>query len=159
VSETRDQVYMELYRKLDTKKRENNVYRMAKVRKRKTRDFNQVKYINDESNRFLIKEEEIKNRWREYFDKLFNEKSEKITIELDDSFDDTNKRFVQKIQESEMKEVLKRMKMDKALGHDDISVELWRWQYCGSLNYLIKKFNPIRCLMSREEYISTNLKE
>jgi hypothetical protein len=38
-----------------------------------------------------MKDDEIKNRWREYFDKLFNEESEKIAIELDDSFDDTNK--------------------------------------------------------------------
>jgi hypothetical protein len=62
VSKIRDQVYMELYRKLDTKKSENNVYRTAKDRKRKTRDFNQIKYIKDESNRFLMKDEEIKNR-------------------------------------------------------------------------------------------------
>ena len=55
---------------------------MAKLRERKTRDFNQVKYIKDD---------EINNRWGEYFDKLFNEKKEKITTELDDSYADTNK--------------------------------------------------------------------
>jgi hypothetical protein len=37
--------YAELYRKLDTKEEENDVYKMAKLRKRKTRDFNQVKCI------------------------------------------------------------------------------------------------------------------
>jgi hypothetical protein len=51
-----------------------------------------------------VKDDEIKNRWREYFDKLFNDESEKIAIELDDSVD-TNRRFVRKIQESEVKEV------------------------------------------------------
>jgi hypothetical protein len=60
---------------------------MTKLRERKTRDFNQVKYIKDEADRLLVKDEEIKNRWREYFDKLFNDKSEKIAIELDDSID------------------------------------------------------------------------
>ena len=30
------------------------------------------------------------DRWREYFDKLFNGESEGPTLELDDSFDDTN---------------------------------------------------------------------
>jgi hypothetical protein len=44
-----------------------------------------------------VNDEEIKNRWREYFDKLFNEENEKSAIELDDSFDDTNRRFVQRI--------------------------------------------------------------
>ena len=29
------------------------------------------------------------DRWREYFDKLFNGESESPTLDLDDSFDDT----------------------------------------------------------------------
>jgi hypothetical protein len=37
-----------------------------------------------------VKDDEIKNKWREYFDKLFNDESKKIVIELDDSVD-TNK--------------------------------------------------------------------
>jgi hypothetical protein len=92
VSEPMGQIYTELYQKLDTKDGENDVYKMAKLRQKKTRDFNQVKCIRDKTDRFLVKDEEIKNRWREYFDKLFNDESEKITIELDDSID-TNKRF------------------------------------------------------------------
>jgi hypothetical protein len=39
-SEARDQAYTELYRKLDTKEGENDVYKMTKFRERKTRDFN-----------------------------------------------------------------------------------------------------------------------
>jgi hypothetical protein len=123
VSEARGQAYTELYRKLDTKVDENDVYRMAKLRERKTRDFNQVKYIKDETDRLLVKDEEIKNRWREYFDKLFNDESEKTVIELDDSID-TNRRFVRIIQESEVKEVLKKMKTGKTLGLDDILIEI-----------------------------------
>jgi hypothetical protein len=64
VREARGQTYTELYRKLDTKEGENDVYKMAKLRERKTRDFNQVKCIKDEANRLLMKDEEIKNRWR-----------------------------------------------------------------------------------------------
>jgi hypothetical protein len=87
VREAMGQVYTELYRKLDTKDGENDIYNMTKLRERKTRDFNQVKCIKDETDRLLIKDEEIKNRWRDYFDKLFNDESEKIVIELDDSID------------------------------------------------------------------------
>jgi hypothetical protein len=54
------------------------------------------------------------------FDKLFNGETESSTIELDDSFDDTNKRFVRRIQESEVKEALKRLKGGKALSPDCI---------------------------------------
>jgi hypothetical protein len=123
VSEVRGQAYMEMYRKLDTKEGENDVYKMAKLRERKTRDFNQVKCIKDETDRLLVKDKDIKNRWREYFDKLFNDESEKIVIELDDSID-TNRRFVRRIQESEVKEALKKMKTGKALGPDDIPIEV-----------------------------------
>jgi hypothetical protein len=62
VSEARGQTHTELYRKLDTKDGENDVYKMIKFRERKTRDFNQVKCIKDETNRLLVKDEEIKNR-------------------------------------------------------------------------------------------------
>jgi hypothetical protein len=61
VSEARGQTYTEMYRKLDTKEGENDVYKMAKLRERKTRDFNQVKCIKNEANRLLVKDEEIKN--------------------------------------------------------------------------------------------------
>jgi hypothetical protein len=66
-----NQAYAKLYRKLDTKESENDVY-MTKVRDRKTRNFNQIKCIRNESDRFLVKDEEIKNG-KKYFDNLFNE--------------------------------------------------------------------------------------
>ncbi|KAG2574076.1 hypothetical protein PVAP13_7KG327715 [Panicum virgatum] len=64
--------------------------------------------------------------WREYFDKLFNGESEGPTLELDDSFDDTNRCFVRRIQEVEIGEALKRMKGGKAMGPDGIPIEVWR---------------------------------
>jgi transcriptional antiterminator len=99
---------------------------MAKIRERKIREFNQVKYIKDETNKILVNDDDIKNKLIEYFDKLFNEESEQTAIELDNSFDDTNRWFVRRIQESDVKEALKMMKIDKALGHDDIPIEVWR---------------------------------
>jgi hypothetical protein len=49
----------------------------------------------------------------------------KTAIELDDSID-TNRRFVWRIQESEMKEAFKKMKTGKTLEPDDIPIEVWR---------------------------------
>jgi hypothetical protein len=92
--------------------------------------------------RLLVKDEEIKNRWREYFDNLFNDESEKTAIELDDSID-TNKRFVRRIQESEVKEALKKMKTSKALGPDDIPIEIWRCLGDILIVWLTKLFNII----------------
>jgi hypothetical protein len=59
---------------LGTKEGEKNIYRMTKSRERKTKDIIQVKCIKDETKRLLNKDEDIKNRWREYFDKLFDER-------------------------------------------------------------------------------------
>ena len=101
------------------KEGERDIYKMAKIRERKTRDVGQVKCIKDGADQLLVKDEEIKHRWREYFNKLFNGENESSTNELDDSFDEISTRFVRRIQESEVKEALKRMNGGKAMGPDE----------------------------------------
>jgi hypothetical protein len=91
VSEARSRMYDGLYQRLGTKEWKNDIYRMAKSRERKMRDIIQVKCIKDETERLLTKDEDIKNRWREYFDKLFNKDSGSSSIELDISSDDLNR--------------------------------------------------------------------
>jgi hypothetical protein len=93
---------------------------------RKTNAIIQVKCIKDATEQLLTKDEDIKNRWREYFDKLFNEDSDSSSIELDISSDDLNRQFVCRIQESEVKDALKEMKRGKAIGPDEIPIEVWR---------------------------------
>ena len=143
VSGARGKAYDELYEKLGTKEGEMSVYKLTKIRERKTRDLNQVKCIKDEADRVLVKDEEIKKRWRDYFDGLFNDGSESITAELDDSFDDTNRRFVRRIQETEVKEALKRMKGGKAMSPDDVPIEVWRYLENMAIVWLTKLFNHI----------------
>lgn len=52
--------------------------------------FNLINKVND----LQVKDGEIKDKWLVYFDKLFNAENEDPALELDDSFDDTNIRFV-----------------------------------------------------------------
>ncbi|AQK73740.1 Retrovirus-related Pol polyprotein LINE-1 [Zea mays] len=143
VSRARGQAFDNLYQRLDTKQGEKDIYRMAKIRERKTRDVNQVKCIKDEANQLLVKNEEIKNRWKEYFNKLFNGGNESSTIELDEPFDDNNRGFVRRIQEYEVKEALKRMKVGKAMGPDGIPIEVWRCLGDIAIVWLTKLFNTI----------------
>jgi hypothetical protein len=126
VSVASSQMYDGLYQRLGMKEGEKDIYRMAKSRERKTRDIIQVKYIKDATERLLTKDEDIKNRWRKYFNKLFNEDSVSSSIELDISSDDLNKQFVRRIQEYEVKDALKRMKGGKEMGPDEIPIEVWR---------------------------------
>ena len=59
VSEAKGRAYEDLYQYLSTKKGENDIYRMARARNRKTRDFNQVKCVKDEREQLLVKEDEM----------------------------------------------------------------------------------------------------
>jgi hypothetical protein len=143
VSEARGQMYDRVYHRLGTKKGENDIYRIAKSRERKMRYIIQVKYIKDGTERLLTKDEDIKNRWREYFNKLFNEDSESSSIELDISSDDLNRQFVRRIQESEVKDALKRMKRGKTMGLDGIPIEAWMTLEDVVIVWLTKLFNII----------------
>ena len=75
--------------------------------------------------------------------KLFNDENENTTVQLDDSFDDTNRRFVRRIQESKVREVLKRMKGGKAMGSDGIPIKVWRCLGDIAIVWLTKMFNNI----------------
>jgi DNA-directed RNA polymerase sigma subunit (sigma70/sigma32) len=76
VSVAKGQTYDGLYQRLGMKEEGKDIYRMTRICERKTRDINQIKCIKDETDRLLLKDEEIKDRWREYFDKLFNGENE-----------------------------------------------------------------------------------
>jgi hypothetical protein len=72
LSVAKGRTYEELYQCVSMKEREKDIYRMARVCERKTKNFNQVKCVKNEAGRLLVKEDEIIHRWQEYFDKLFN---------------------------------------------------------------------------------------
>ena len=81
VQNVRAKVYKEVYEKLDTKEVDKDIYRIARIRERKTRDLCTVRCVKDEDQKILVRNEEIKERWIKYFDKLFNGSS---TRDLDD---------------------------------------------------------------------------
>ena len=74
---------------------------------------------------------------------LFNGENETMNTQLDDSFDDLNRCFVRWIQESEVKEALKRMKGGKAMGPDGILIEVWKCLGDIAIVWLTKLFNHI----------------
>jgi hypothetical protein len=50
-------VYKNLYQCLSMKEEGKDTYRISRIYERKTCDFNQVKYINDETEQHLVKED------------------------------------------------------------------------------------------------------
>jgi hypothetical protein len=65
------------------------------------------------------------------------------SIELDISSDDLNRQFVHRIQESKVKDALKRMKGGKAMDSDGIPIEVWRCLGDVVIVWLNKLFNLI----------------
>jgi hypothetical protein len=126
VNEAKGRAYNDLYRRLSIKEGEKDVYKMARIRERKTRDLNQVKCIKDEMDQLLVKGQDIKWRCQRYFDNLFNGENETMDTQLDDSFDDLNRCFVCGIHETKVKEALKMMKGRKAMDPDGIPIEVWK---------------------------------
>ena len=80
IRDAKFKAYDDLYDKLGTKDGENDIYKLVMLRERKTRDFNYIKCIKNEDSRVLVQEEEIKKRWRSYFEKQLNKNHTGNTI-------------------------------------------------------------------------------
>jgi hypothetical protein len=72
---------------------------------------------------------------------LFNEKNEDTIFQFDGSFDDANRRFVRRIQESEVIEALKRMKGGKTMDSDGI--EMSRGHSYSMANQIVQPYLPV----------------
>ena len=89
---------------------------------------------------------DIKNRWQEYFYKLFNDGSESSTCELEDltvSECEVNRLFYRRIRVLEVREALKRMENGKSVGPDGIPIEVWKCLGEEGVIWLTKLFNEI----------------
>ena len=72
VAKARNKAYEELYKKLETKEGENEMFKIAKQKNRQSKDVQQVKVIKSKTGEILMEEEKVKQRWKEYFYNLLN---------------------------------------------------------------------------------------
>ena len=120
------------------------------------RDLDQVRYIKDEEGKVLVTKQDIKERQRSYFHKLFSEGHETLlqSDRLKMKEEDQNFTFYHRIQEFEVKEALKQIENGKAVGPDNIHIEVWQCLGGKGISWLTKLFNEIlgqrRCWMSGE---------
>ena len=145
ISDAKNLAFSDLYNKLDTKDGERCMYKLAKQRDRKSKDLVQVKCIKDENQKVLFLEEDIQQRWMRYFDKLFNEGCESSIEFRDLSTFNANRDFCfyRHISKTEVEEALKKMKCGKAVGPDDIPIEVWKCLGEQGITWLTKLFNVI----------------
>ncbi|XP_057515629.1 uncharacterized protein LOC130797162 [Amaranthus tricolor] len=73
VTEAKNRAYKDFFRKLDTKEGEKQIFKLARTRSEQRQYSEAVKYIKDEGGRVLLRQENIKARWFQYFSQLLNE--------------------------------------------------------------------------------------
>ncbi|KAK3515253.1 hypothetical protein QTP70_013016, partial [Hemibagrus guttatus] len=140
VSKAKQKAYEELYTKLDTREGEKDLYRLARQRDRDGKDVQQVRVIKDRDGRVLTSEESVQRRWKEYFEELMNEENEREKrVEVVNSVEQK----VDKIRKDEVRKALKRMKCGKAVGPDDIPVEVWKCLGEAAVEFLTSLFNRV----------------
>ncbi|KAK3557560.1 hypothetical protein QTP70_030490, partial [Hemibagrus guttatus] len=140
VSKAKQKAYGELYTRLDTREGEKDLYRLARQRDRDGKDVQQVRVIKDRDGRVLTSEESVQRRWKEYFEELMNEENEREKrVEGVNSVEQK----VDKIRKDEVRKALKRMKSGKAVGPDDIPVEVWKCLGEAAVEFLTSLFNRV----------------
>ncbi|KAK3550206.1 hypothetical protein QTP86_021237 [Hemibagrus guttatus] len=140
VSKAKQKAYDELYTRLDTREGEKDLYRLARQRDRDGKDVQQVRVIKDRDGRVLTSEESVQRRWKEYFEELMNEENEREKrVEVVNSVEQK----VDKIRKDEVRKALKRMKSGKAVGPDDIPVEVWKCLGEPAVEFLASLFNRV----------------
>ncbi|KAK3549613.1 hypothetical protein QTP86_005350 [Hemibagrus guttatus] len=140
VSKAKQKAYDELYTRLDTREGEKDLYRLARQRDRDGKDVQQVRVIKDRDGRVLTSEESVQRRWKEYFEELMNEENEREKrVEGVNSVEQK----VDKIRKDEVRKALKRMKSGKAVGPDDIPVDVWKCLGEAAVEFLANLFNRV----------------
>ncbi|KAK3553533.1 hypothetical protein QTP70_004166 [Hemibagrus guttatus] len=140
VSKAKQKAYDELYTRLDTREGQKDLYRLARQRDGDGKDVQQVRVIKDRDGRVLTSEESVQRRWKEYFEELMNEENEREKrVEGVNSVEQK----VDKIRKDEVRKALKRMKSGKAVGPDDIPVEVWKCLGEAAVEFLASLFNRV----------------
>ena len=97
------------------------MYRLARQRDRAGKDVQHVRVIKDENGNVMVNSEAVLKRWKEYFEKLINEENDRDprTEEAEVVNEEVNC-----VSREEIKNALRMMKKGKAVGPDELPVEV-----------------------------------
>ena len=146
VAMAKGNAYDNLHARLETKEGEKKLYRLAWQRDRAGKDVQHVRILKDENGNVMISLEAVLKRWKEYFEKLMNEENER---ELRTEEAKMVNEEVNYVSRKEVKNALKMMK--KAVGPDELLVEVWMCMGENGIKFLTKLFN--RLLLVVDEWM------
>ncbi|XP_071699213.1 uncharacterized protein [Rutidosis leptorrhynchoides] len=143
VAQAKERAYEDLYKKLDSKEGANDIYRIAKARERRRRDLDNIKFIKNDAGQTLVKEEEIRKIWEEYFSSLFVGGRPERHEDLQDSDieQSQNNMDYERIRQEEVRLTLRKMGRNKSVGPDQIPIEAWRCLGDAGVRWLTCLFN------------------
>ena len=121
VAMAKGRAYDNLYARLQTKEGEKVLYRLARQRDRAGKDVRHVKIIKDEIGNVMVNSEAVLKRWKEYFEKLMNEENNRDPRK--EEAEVVNEE-VNCVSREEVKNALRSMKKSKAVGPDELPVEV-----------------------------------
>ena len=132
--------YDNLYARLETKKGEKELNRLARQRDRAGKDVLLVRVIKDKNGNMMVNLEAVLKRWKEYFEKLMNEENNRKprTEEAKVVNEEVNC-----VSREEVKNALRRMKKGKEIGPDELPVEVWKCMRKMGIEFLTRLFNRL----------------
>ena len=129
-----------MYAILETKEGEKELYRLARQRDRAGKDVQHVRVIKDENGNVMVNSEAVLKRWKEYFEKLMNKENNR---ELRTEEAEVVNEEVNCVNREEVKNALRRMKKGKAVGPDELPVEVWKCMGKMEIEFLTRLFNRL----------------
>ena len=112
-----------LYDQLETVEGQQYIYRIAAARDQSGKDICQIRIVKSATGEGLMKDDESKKRWGQYFNILMNKENQRVETEERDP----NQASTRNISEEEPETALKVMKCGKAVGADEIPAEAWKY--------------------------------
>ncbi|XP_070054238.1 uncharacterized protein LOC142173513 [Nicotiana tabacum] len=145
VTMAKNAAFAHLYDELGGRGEDKKLYRLAKVRERKTRDLDQVKCIKNEDGKVLMDEALIRRIWQAYFHKLLNKEVDRSIVlgELEHSESRQDFGYCRQITVDEVEGAMCKMCRDRATTPDEIPVEFWKSAGRAGLEWLTGLFNVI----------------
>ena len=75
VAQAKARAREDMYDKLETRKGKKRIFALAREREKSTENFTRIKQVKNKERRVLVDDNEIKERWKEYFKTLYNEEN------------------------------------------------------------------------------------
>ena len=139
VARVKAEAIEELYANLETSEGQKDIYRIAAARDRAGKDIGQMRTIKSATGDVLMRDEDIRERWGQYFSWLMNEENPRLETEEREP----NQGLTSPINEAETERALKGMKGGKTVGSDEIPAEVWKCLGWFGVVTLCKLFNSI----------------